>query len=577
MHIMNVEQRKWLFRVIPWLVGILLAGLAGGTVLVTDGSVPSDLQGKQWMWLSAVMTVVLSLWLAGYIVNPQRTVSIVSESVQWVLMGFGAVEALHGLGQIAGIYPSNHSLFVLTGTFYNPGPYSGYLAAVLPIALYRMLIFNGKKDRLSVVQYYFSMCVLLLICCVLPAGMSRAAWFASLISCGYVVLRTYHVKVKSFVSEHRYAVLGVFFVGALFASGAYFMKRESADGRLLIWKITSQAIAGNPWGERNGRDFSAIYGDAQERYFTDCAYSKSEAWVAGTPDFAFNEYLQIAVEYGIWVSALFITVLLVLSMIAWSRKHLAGVGGCLVSLMVFACFSYPLHIPAIVSVWLLTVMVLCGEGLAMIKRKLNAVAVQLVVVVTGLTVSVNMYGMYSARTQSVREWMPVRVLYHSEAFDSASEEYGKLYDKMSWNNDFCFEYGRALYKAGSYSEAEEVLLKAMKVSGDPMILNILGRNAQESGEYGKAEMYLLRSTYRLPERVYPHFLLVKLYAEPLYFDRIKLIREAEYVLNTEPKVNSTAIREMRQEVKKILEDKKMWKNKLKNNIKSGRIWKRVET
>ena len=555
MHIMNVELRKWLYRVIPWLVGILLTGLVCVTVLVTDGSLPSDLQGTQWVWLSVVMTVVLPLWLAGYIVNPQRTVRIVSESVQWVLMGFGAMEALHGLGQITGIYPSNHSLFVLTGTFYNPGPYSGYLAAVLPIALHRMLVSNGKKDRLSVAQYYFSMCVLLLICCVLPAGMSRAAWFASLISCGYVVLRVYRVKVKSFVSKHRYAVSGVLIVGALLASSAYFMKRDSADGRLLIWKITSQAIASSPCGEENGRTFSAIYGDAQERYFTNCEYSESEAWVAGTPDFAFNEYLQIAVEYGVWVSILLVTVLLVLSMIAGGRKQLAGIDGCLVSLMVFACFSYPLHIPAIVSVWLLTLMVLCGEGLVMIKRKRNAVAVLLPVVVAGLTASMDMYGIYSERTRAVREWMPVRVLYHSGAFNAAAEEYGKLYDKMSWNKDFCFEYGRALYKARSYGKAEEVLLKAMEVSGDPMILNMLGRNAQESGEYGKAEKYLLRSTRRLPERVYPHYLLVKLYAEPEYFDRIKLIREAECVLNAEPKVNSTAIREMRQEVKKILEDK----------------------
>lgn len=555
MHIMNVELRKWLYRVIPWLVGILLTGLVCVTVLVTDGSLPSDLQGTQWVWLSVVMTVVLPLWLAGYIVNPQRTVRIVSESVQWVLMGFGAMEALHGLGQIAGIYPSNHSLFVLTGTFYNPGPYSGYLAAVLPIALHRMLVSNGKKDRLSVAQYYFSMCVLLLICCVLPAGMSRAAWFASLISCGYVVLRVYRVKVKSFVSKHRYAVSGVLIVGALLASSAYFMKRDSADGRLLIWKITSQAIASSPCGEENGRTFSAIYGDAQERYFTNCEYSESEAWVAGTPDFAFNEYLQIAVEYGVWVSILLVTVLLVLSMIAGGRKQLAGIDGCLVSLMVFACFSYPLHIPAIVSVWLLTLMVLCGEGLVMIKRKRNAVAVLLPVVVAGLTASMDMYGIYSERTRAVREWMPVRVLYHSGAFNAAAEEYGKLYDKMSWNKDFCFEYGRALYKARSYGKAEEVLLKAMEVSGDPMILNMLGRNAQESGEYGKAEKYLLRSTRRLPERVYPHYLLVKLYAEPECFDRIKLIREAECVLNAEPKVNSTAIREMQQEVKKILEDK----------------------
>lgn len=551
MHIMNVEQRKWLYRVMPWIAGMLLAGLVGGTVLVTD-SAPSDLQGTQWMWLSAVMTVVLPLWLAGYIVDPQRTVRIVSESVQLVLIGFGAMEALHGLGQIAGIYPSNHSLFILTGTFYNPGPYSGYLAAVLPIALFRMLVSNGKKDRLSVVQYYFSMCVLLLICCVLPAGMSRAAWFASLISCGYVVLRVYRVKIKSFVSKHKYAVSGVLIVGALLASSAYFMKRDSADGRLLIWKITSQAIVSSPWGEENGRTFSAIYGDAQERYFANCEYSESEVWVAGTPDFAFNEFLQIAVEHGIWVSVLFVTVLLVLLKIAGSRKQLAGIDGCLVSLMVFACFSYPLHIPAIVSVWLLTLVVLCGEGLIMIKRKRNAVAVLLPVVVAGLTASMDMYGIYSERTRAVREWMPVRVLYHSGAFNAAAEEYGKLYDKMSWNKDFCFEYGRTLYKAGSYNDAEEVLLKAMAVSGDPMILNMLGRNAQENGEYEKAEMYLLRSTRRLPERVYPHYLLVKLYAEPEYFDRVKLIREAECVLNVEPKVNSTAIREMRQEVKKIL-------------------------
>lgn len=554
MYITNVELRKWLYRVIPWLAGGLLTGLAGGTVLMTDGSLPSNLQGEQWMWFSAVMTVVLPLWLAGYIINPQRTVRIASESVEWVLMGFGAVEALHGLGQIAGIYPSKHSLFVLTGTFYNPGPYSGYLAAILPIALHRMLVLNGKKERLSAVQYYLSMCVLLLICCVLPAGMSRAAWIASLISCGYVVFRIYRVKIKSFVSGYRCAVLGMLIVGGLFALGAYFMKRDSADGRLLIWKVTSQAIAGNPWGEENGRTFSAIYGDAQERYFTDCEYSKSEAWVAGTPDFAFNEYLQIAVEYGGWVSVLLVTALLVLLKIAGSHKHLAGMGGCLVSLMAFACFSYPLHIPAIVSVWLLTVLVLCGEELAMIKRKRNAVAILLPVVVAGLTISVNMYGMYSARTRAVCEWMPVRVLYYSKAFKAATEEYGKFYDKMSWYKDFCFEYGRALYKAGSHCEAEEVLLKAMTVSGDPMILNILGRNAQESGEYEKAEKYLLRSTRRLPERVYPHYLLVRLYAEPGYFDRAKLAEEAEYVLNAEPKVNSTAVREMQQEVMNILKE-----------------------
>ena len=528
---MDAKLRKWVCKVLPWFVGVLLTGLVSGTVLVTDGSIPVDLQGTQWMWLAAVMTVALPLWLAGYVANPQRIVRIVSESVEWMLMGFGALEALHGLGQIAGIYPSNHSLFVLTGTFYNPGPYSGYIAAILPVALHRMLVLNGKKDLLLVVQYYLSLCVLILICCVLPAGMSRAAWIASLVSCGYVVLRLYREKIKSFVLRHRYALLGVLIVGTLFATGMYFIKRDSVDG------------------------FSAFYGDVQERYFTDCKYSDSEAWVAGTPDFAFNEYLQIAVEYGVWGSVLFVTVLLMLLKIAGNCKHLAGMGGCLVSLMVFACFSYPIHIPAIVSIWSLVVIVLCGEGLVMMKYRLIPKIVLLSVVASGLIVSIKIHDWYSIRTQAVREWMPARVLYNSGTFKAAVKEYGKFYERMNWHKDFCFEYGRALYKAGSYGKAEEILLEAMTVSGDPMILNILGRNAQERGEYEKAEKYLIRSTHRLPERIYPHYLLVKLYSESEYFNRIKLIKEAKYVLNAKPKVNSIAIKEMRQEVKKILKDK----------------------
>ena len=88
---MDAKLKKWVCKVLPWFVGVLLTGLVSGTVLVTDGSIPVDLQGTQWMWLAAIMTVALPLWLAGYVANPQRIVRIVSESVEWMLMGFGAL------------------------------------------------------------------------------------------------------------------------------------------------------------------------------------------------------------------------------------------------------------------------------------------------------------------------------------------------------------------------------------------------------------------------------------------------------------------------------------------------------
>ena len=43
----------------------------------------------------------------------------------------GLVEAVWGLRQLYGFTPSYHNLFKLTGSFFNSGPYSGYLAVVL--------------------------------------------------------------------------------------------------------------------------------------------------------------------------------------------------------------------------------------------------------------------------------------------------------------------------------------------------------------------------------------------------------------------------------------------------------------
>jgi hypothetical protein len=46
----------------------------------------------------------------------------------------GIIQCIHGNLQLYGYLPSNHNLFNITGSFFNPGPYAGYLISVLPIA-----------------------------------------------------------------------------------------------------------------------------------------------------------------------------------------------------------------------------------------------------------------------------------------------------------------------------------------------------------------------------------------------------------------------------------------------------------
>ena len=116
-----------------------------------------------------------------------------------------------------------------------------------------------------------------------------------------------------------------------------------------------------------------------------------------------------------------------------------------------------------------------------------------------------------------------------------------------------FTEAHALHKAGKWWASTELLKETMKVSSDAMVLNIIGKNFQSMGQPKVAEHWFIRSTHRLPNRIYPYYLLAKLYAEhPDVFPKEKLEWAVKMVQEKEAKVESTAIRQMREEVKKFL-------------------------
>lgn len=50
------------------------------------------------------------------------------------LLCAGLWECGLGWAQLLGFAPSLHSLYPATGSFYNPGPFCGFLAVILPVA-----------------------------------------------------------------------------------------------------------------------------------------------------------------------------------------------------------------------------------------------------------------------------------------------------------------------------------------------------------------------------------------------------------------------------------------------------------
>ncbi|WP_217938555.1 O-antigen ligase family protein [Bacteroides acidifaciens] len=524
-----------------------VAAILSVVVFATSNDIPVGEMAYQKLWLGRMLFVFVVCCLLSFCLNRKNHLSFPT-IVTWVLIILGGMEAIWGLRQIYGLAVSNHSLYALTGSFYNPGPYSGYLAMIFPLCLYEWLNLKEKTGRTWAEQgkYYIALGVMLLILCVLPAGMSRSAWIAAAISGTWVygMRVSWGSRLKEFERKYKKRLVLVCIAGSVIiivAGYALFqLKATSANGRLFMWKISSMAIAESPVIGHGTGNFVSAYGRAQENYFANGEFSETEELVAGSPEYAFNEYLQVAMEYGI---PFLLVVSLVIAFCLWkgSSEGRIGICGGVISFLVFSFSSYPMQIPGFaVTFYLLLAACAIGRSKVILFLFISMMAL------------LGTYYWKNNQYAACKDWYRSKMLYNIGAYQSAKEDYGKLYPELANRGTFLFEYGYSLHKLKEYDNSTRILEEAMAHSNDPMILNIIGKNYQALGDYEKAEEYLIRSTHRLPGRIYPYYLLVKLYAESQYLQPEKLKYAVEIVLTKEPKVQSTAVREMREEVKKLL-------------------------
>ena len=520
-----------------WMAVLVLLSMV---CVASSGLLPAETVG-QWVWFDKASFLLAGCILSALIFKSKGDFIRLDSVISWVLVVLGGSEAILGLRQLYGFATSGHSMYALTGSFFNPGPYSGYLAMILPVCLYQWLVCGRRGGRVVAGG------VMLLILCVLPAGMSRSAWLAAGVSC--LCVYAWHMdwtdKFRLLWQQQRQrvvmVVVGGFCVLLLAGYLLFVLKPDSARGRLFMWKITCRAIAEKPLTGYGIHNFAAAYGNAQETYFAAGDYEPWEERVAGSPEYAFNEYLQAAVELGIPL-AVCLLVVVVLCLYRGVRKGRYGICGAILSLMIFSFSSYPLQLPVFI-VTFGGLLVACLSGADRWQW-------------LGLAVSVGIIGGFRLKNdlqveQACREWMNARVLYNAGAYQSAEKEYGRLYPLLRDRASFLFEYGHGLHKQQQFSKSNRILKEALQRSCDPMILNVIGKNYQQMGDCLSAEDWFIRSTHRLPGRIYPYYLLAKLYAEPSFRQPDKFEKMKRMVLTKEPKVHSTAIRQMREEIKKI--------------------------
>lgn len=526
---------------------VIATALVLAIVFIPSIELLSGEMSGQWSWFAktAILFGCVVFYTACFRI---RQKSYFPNMVIWELIVLGGIEAIWGLGQVYGFSSSNHTLYSMTGTFFNPGPYSGYLAMAFPLCLNEYLILRKKtsKSTIEFTKYYLALTVIFLIFCVLPAGMSRSAWIAALVPSVWIygIHYSWFAKLKTICQQSKIEIISIISICSIVlilgSITIFHFKKDSAYGRLFMWKISCLAIAEKPFSGYGTNNFPVAYGMAQENYFSKGEYSSQEESIAGSPEYAFNEYLQVAIQWGIPV---LICILICIGFCLWRgiKEKYIGVCGAVISVMVFGISSYPMQLPVFI-VTLVCLLAVCLVG----QSKKGLIIFAFIIGISGI------YWLKMDVSAECKQWAGCRVLYRAGAYQEAVKRYEKLYPVLKDRGIFMFEYGYTLHKLKQYDVSTERLKEAARLSCDPMILNIIGKNYQDEKQYEKAEKWLIRSTHLLPGRIYPYYLLAKLYAEPHFYRVEKLKQMVEIVTTKKPKVDSPAVEVMKKEVRKLL-------------------------
>lgn len=550
-------------------VPCFLSTKGGGRLTIIDGLVSLwslYYVGRVWFgaeypcgteWLQAMEIVVLYVVLRMVLHNTK----IPAWGLCAGIVLFACYEAMIGAGQlISG--NGRHHIFVLTGTFQNPGPYSAYLMIAGSIALYRIPftiyhlqahfphLFSGiyhlslanhwarrfwKNKRMkSIVKetvYYSLSVIAFLPLLILPATWSRAA-FAGIGVCALWIFKKRYWRFRWYVWGALVAVAVAF----------YFIKRGSADGRSLIWMASLTTWMHDMW-----------LGVGVGGFRHACAEGIAEMWnanpdsakfaSAGVTDYSYNAMVKVLVEQGLVGALLWITITL-LAMWRLYKLSVSLFMGML-SLLVFSMFSYPFEL---LPYRIIAVMVFAWSE----SRDKSTLCLHLnKFICTFVSIIIIAFSWFFKTEITERiEQDKDATLFAGMRNSAFLPDYYELLPYETDNPQYLFDFAKTLREETRYEDSNAILRMGTQVSADPMFYIIMGNNYRDEQLYDLAKETYEKAYSIMPNRLYPMYLLMMMYAdkgdEALANDIAKRVRHS-YV-----KIESNATKQMQEKADSIL-------------------------
>jgi len=439
--------------------------------------------------------------------------------------------------------------FSVTGSFDNPAGFAACLCVGFPFFFY----FLAEKERWKRSVSTVGMAIIGLA--VLLSG-SRAGMVALTVVCIFGFFYLFRISAKQII------IAGIFL--AILMTGLYFMKKKSADGRLLIWRCSWEMIKNKPFIGHGTGGFKANYMNFQALYFKEHPNSK-QAMLADNISRPFNEYIGLFVNYGLVGLLLLVGFLFYL---ARAFKQNANktlftfiAYWCLTTIGVFALFSYPLRYPFVWVTGLLSCLFILfqGKDWHILTRKLT-----FPILIFSLVpiICVNSY----SRLKAEMKWCTIAQKSLAGQTEQMLPEYKLLHNKLFNNELFLYNYAAELNFTKHYEESQSIAHECECLWADYDLQMLMADNCQQMKGYEEAEQHFRTAAAMCPVRFMPLYQLAKMY--DAIGRKNETITVAKQIINKPIKIASPTVIAIQREMRQLIEKEEIIKIK-NENIRQG--------
>ena len=445
----------------------------------------------KWCYTGLGLSLILIYLSIKYLIRKQYNRIANLLDISRIVLSLCLVLSAWGILQYWQWLPS-FTAFKVVGNYDNPAGFAATLSISFPFVWYLSNNTTIRTERMLAYVVMVVMAVAVLLSASRAGIVTIAIWFGLLV---------YHkIRLPKSVKNIACALLIIALLVVV-----YTLKKDSADGRLLIWRCALDMISDSPYTGYGWEGFKANYMDYQARYFEQKPNSPY-AMLADNVQSPFNEYLNVLINWGVIgfliIASGFVYLFYIHHKHPTSKSKVAITS--IITIAVFALFSYPFTYPYPWLILIISIAVIINEC---VKINVSHGKLATLFCLTILFASSIILHEVMARIEAEYKWKSI--LYRND--DYALKAYKDLNQELGSDPYFLYSYAVNLYQQGYIDASLEVANACDEYWADYDLELLLGTIYHDKLMYDDSVHHYKKAALMCPNRFIPLEKLMDVY------------------------------------------------------------------